>query len=95
MVRAMNRLRPKAMTANWEFTYGAARVEGIDVILTGHTHNAMPRPLRVKDTLLVATGSHGKFVSRLDLAVEGGRVADFSDKLMPVLAAAIAPPRRR
>ncbi len=69
----------------------ASRVEGIDVILTGHTHDAMPRPLRVKDTLLVATGSHGKFVSRLDLAVEGGRVVDFSYKLMPVLADAITP----
>ena len=69
----------------------AARVEGIDVILTGHTHDAMPRPMRVGNTLLVATGSHGKFVSRLDIEIRGGRIADFAYKLMPVLADAIEP----
>ncbi len=69
----------------------ASRVEGIDVILTGHTHDAMPRPMKVGNTLLVATGSHGKFVSRLDLRVEGGRVVDYAYKLMPVLADAIVP----
>lgn len=69
----------------------ASRVPGIDVILTGHTHDAMPRPMKVGNTLLVATGSHGKFVSRLDLQVDGGRVVDVSHKLMPVLADAIAP----
>lgn len=69
----------------------ASRVSGIDVVLTGHTHDAMPRPTKVGNTLLVATGSHGKFVSRLDLQVDGGRVVDFSYKLMPVLADAIAP----
>ena len=52
----------------------AARVEGIDVILTAHTHDALPQPVRVGDTLLVASGSHGKFLSRLDIEVGDGRV---------------------
>ena len=52
----------------------AGRVEGIDVILTAHTHDALPQPVRVGDTLLIASGSHGKFLSRLDLEVEDGRV---------------------
>ena len=47
----------------------AARVEGIDVILTAHTHDALPAPVQVGDTLLIASGSHGKFLSRLDLEV--------------------------
>ena len=69
----------------------ASRVEGIDVILTAHTHDAMPDPLRVGDTLLVASGSHGKFLSRLDVEVDGGGVRDVSYGLIPVLADAITP----
>jgi sulfur-oxidizing protein SoxB len=69
----------------------AGRVEGIDVILTAHTHDAIPRPERVGATLLIASGSNGKFLSRLDLDVKGGRIADFSYALMPVLADVITP----
>ena len=69
----------------------ASRVKGIDVILTAHTHDAMPGLIRVGQTALVASGSHGKFVSRLDIAVKDGKVADIRFKLMPVFADAIAP----
>jgi sulfur-oxidizing protein SoxB len=69
----------------------ATRVEGIDVILTAHTHDALPTPLRIGDTLLVASGSHGKFLSRLDIEVEGGRVRDVSYGLIPLLADAVTP----
>jgi sulfur-oxidizing protein SoxB len=69
----------------------AARVEGIDVILSAHTHDALPQPVRVGDTLLIASGSHGKFLSRLDIEVSGGRVSDVAYALIPVLADAITP----
>jgi len=69
----------------------ARRVEGIDVILTAHTHDALPAPVKVGRTLLIASGSHGKFLSRLDLDVVGGRVTDFAYKLIPILADAIEP----
>jgi sulfur-oxidizing protein SoxB len=69
----------------------AARVAGIDVILTGHTHDALPEVVKVGKTLLVASGSHGKFISRLDLDVRGGEVKDFRYKLIPLFADAIAP----
>jgi sulfur-oxidizing protein SoxB len=69
----------------------ASRVKGIDVILTGHTHDAMPGLVRVGDTVLVASGSHGKFVSRLDIDVANGKVGGLRFKLMPVFADAIAP----
>lgn len=69
----------------------AGRVEGIDVILTAHTHDALPAPVRVGQTLLIASGSHGKFLSRLDLEVKGGRVTDHAFALIPVLADVITP----
>ena len=69
----------------------ASRVSGIDVILTAHTHDAMPGLIRVGDTVLVASGSHGKFVSRLDIEVKDKKVASVRFKLMPVFADAIAP----
>ncbi len=69
----------------------ASRVDGIDVILTGHTHDALPEPLIVNGTLLLASGSQGKFVARLDLDVRDGGVRGFRHKLIPVFSDAIAP----
>ncbi len=69
----------------------AARVSGIDVILTAHTHDALPEAVQVGKTLLVATGSHGKFVSRLDLDVQGKEVKGFRYRLIPIFSDAIRP----
>ena len=69
----------------------AARVQGIDVILTGHTHDAIPEAIKVGNTLLIASGSHGKFVSRLDLDVQNGAVKGFRYKLIPLFADAVKP----
>jgi len=68
----------------------ASRVAGIDVVLTAHTHDALPAVIKVGKTLLVASGTHGKFVSRLDLDVRGGEVKDYRYKLIPIFADAIA-----
>ncbi|MEX0408400.1 thiosulfohydrolase SoxB [Aquibium sp. LZ166] len=69
----------------------AARVPGIDVILTAHTHDALPEPVVVGKTLLIASGSHGKFVTRLDLDVGGGEMKGFRHRLIPVFSDVIAP----
>jgi len=69
----------------------AARVPGIDVILTGHTHDALPSPVQIGRTLLIATGASGKFISRLDLDVQGGRVAGYRHALIPVFSNSITP----
>lgn len=68
----------------------ASRVPGIDVILTGHTHDALPEPVLVGRTLLIASGSNGKFVSRVDLDVQGGEVKGYRFRLIPVFADVIS-----
>ena len=69
----------------------AARVSGIDVILTGHTHDALPEVTKIGKTLLVASGCHGKFVSRLDLDVQGKQIKGFNYRLIPIFSDAITP----
>ena len=69
----------------------AGRVPGIDVILTSHTHDALPEAIKVGNALLVASGSHGKFISRLDLDVSGGAIKNFRYKLIPLFADVIKP----
>ncbi len=69
----------------------ASRVTGIDVILTGHTHDAIPEPVLVGQTILIASGSHGKFISRVDLDVRERRMMGFRHKLIPIFSDVITP----
>ena len=69
----------------------AGQVSGIDVILTGHTHDALPEPVLAGDTILIASGSNGKFVSRVDLDVRDGQMMGFRHKLIPIFSDVIAP----
>ncbi|RMG27541.1 MAG: thiosulfohydrolase SoxB [Gammaproteobacteria bacterium] len=73
----------------------ARRVTGIDAILGGHTHDAVPRPVLVKNaggkTIVTNAGSNGKFLSVLDLDVKNGRVRDFRYHLLPVFSNLLEP----
>jgi 2',3'-cyclic-nucleotide 2'-phosphodiesterase (5'-nucleotidase family) len=62
----------------------ATEVTGIDVLLSGHTHNRLYIPLRVNDTTIIQSGSHGSFVGRLDLAVDTRHVRTVHHQLIPV-----------
>ncbi|CUH45120.1 thiosulfohydrolase SoxB [Ruegeria atlantica] len=69
----------------------AGRVQGIDVILSGHTHDALPEPVLVGKTHIIASGSNGKFVSRVDLDVKDGQMMGLKHKLIPIFSDVIAP----
>lgn len=66
----------------------ASVVTGIDVILGGHTHDAVPAALRVRNsngsTLVTNAGSNGKFLGVLDLEIAEGGIKDFEYRLLPV-----------
>ncbi len=68
----------------------ASRVTGIDFILGGHTHDAVPQPVAVTNasgkTLVTNGGSAGKFVGVLDLELAKGAVKDVRYHLLPVYA---------
>src|ERR1700689_2520391 len=68
----------------------ASKVSGIDVILGGHTHDAVPQPIPVTNagstTLVTNAGSSGKFLGVLDLELAQGRVADLRYRLLPVFS---------
>ena len=69
----------------------AGIVTGIDIILSGHTHDALPEPVLIDNTIIVASGSNGKFVSRIDLDVRNGQMMGFKHKLIPIFSDVITP----
>ncbi len=75
----------------------ASHVGGIDVILGGHTHDGVPRPVIVTNpagrTLVTNAGSTGKFLGVLDLDVDKGRLKDARYQLLPVFANLLQPDR--
>jgi sulfur-oxidizing protein SoxB len=68
----------------------ASRVRGLDVILGGHTHDAVPAPVKVSNpggvTLVTNAGANGKFVGELDRAGRAGAVRAIRYTLLPVFA---------
>ena len=73
----------------------AGRVRGIDAILGGHTPDAVPAPILVNNgsgkTIVINSGSNGKFLSVLDMDVKGGKLRDFRFKLLPVFSNLLEP----
>jgi S-sulfosulfanyl-L-cysteine sulfohydrolase len=73
----------------------ASRVRGIDVILGGHTHDAIPQPIAVTNaggtTLVTNAGSNGKFLGVLDLEIAKGKISGVRYRLLPVFSELLKP----
>lgn len=67
-----------------------AEVNGVDICLSGHTHNRLHAPARQGQTLVIQSGSHGSFLGRLDLTLEQGKITAHDHRLIEV-SDAIAP----
>jgi S-sulfosulfanyl-L-cysteine sulfohydrolase len=61
-----------------------SEVHGIDVCLSGHTHNRLYKPVLQGKTIVIQSGCHGSFLGRLDVTVEGGKIVDYQHQLIEV-----------
>ena len=64
-----------------------SEVQGIDVCLSGHTHNRLYKPVVNGKTIVIQSGCHGSFLGRLDLEVIEGQIVDYQHRLIEVEAA--------
>jgi 5'-nucleotidase len=62
----------------------AKEVPGIDIIISGHTHTKLITPLTVNKTIIVQTGSYGRYLGVLDIAYEKGGVKLKGYKLLDI-----------
>jgi sulfur-oxidizing protein SoxB len=73
----------------------AGRCTGIDIILGGHSHDAVPQPVVVANpcgkTLVTNAGSNGKFLGVLDIDVGKGALKNVRYTLLPLFANLIKP----
>src|SRR3546814_3537963 len=58
----------------------AKDVPGIDVIVSGHTHNRMEHAIDVNGCLIFQSGCHGSFIGRLDLDLQDGELVSRSEE---------------
>lgn len=71
----------------------AAEVKGIDIIVSGHTHTSLEKPIIVNGTIIVQAGSYGRFVGVLDIIREAGRVALKNYTLVPINSSVAGDPK--
>lgn len=67
----------------------ASQVAGIDAILGGHTHDGIPRPIKItapdgKICLVTNAGSNGKFVGVMDFDIKDGQLLGMQYQMLPV-----------
>ncbi|HAQ21411.1 MAG TPA: bifunctional metallophosphatase/5'-nucleotidase [Prolixibacteraceae bacterium] len=63
-----------------------SEVHGIDVCLSGHTHNRLYEPVIIGKTILIQSGCHGSFLGRLDLEIVDGNITDYTHQLIEIEA---------
>jgi sulfur-oxidizing protein SoxB len=74
----------------------ASRVNGVDAIFGGHTHDGVYQPVPVKTPnggtcLVTNAGSNGKFLGVMDFDVKHGKVVGYKYRLLPVFSNFLKP----
>jgi len=62
----------------------AKSVEGIDLIVGGHSHTKLDKPLIVNETMILQAAANGIFLGKLDLNFNHKKLSSYSYQLVPV-----------
>ncbi|MCP4485879.1 MAG: thiosulfohydrolase SoxB [Gammaproteobacteria bacterium] len=67
------------------------RVAGLDAVFGGHTHDGMPRPIKVKNAgggecWVTNAGSNGKYVGVMDLDITEKGIKSMNYNMLPVIS---------
>ncbi|MDD5687713.1 MAG: bifunctional UDP-sugar hydrolase/5'-nucleotidase [Elusimicrobia bacterium] len=60
----------------------AKNVEGIDMIIGGHTHTFLKNPIKVKNTIIVQAGGNGRCVGQTILKIRNKKIVNLKCKLV-------------
>jgi 5'-nucleotidase len=76
----------KSKTGEWtgEDVELAGKVKGIDVIISGHTHTKIDKPIIVNGTAIVQAGEYGQNVGKLSMTFTNGKIKVGSYSLIPI-----------
>ncbi|RKD22369.1 5'-nucleotidase [Caminicella sporogenes DSM 14501] len=69
----------------------AKEVDGIDIIVDGHSHTMLPEGMKVNGTLIVQTGEYDKNLGIVNLTYKDGKITSMSAKLFTKEEAANLP----
>ena len=59
----------------------AEKIKGVDVVVGGHSHAKVTKPVKVGDTIIVQAWEHGKALGVLDLTLKDGKITSFDGYL--------------
>jgi len=62
----------------------AEKAKGIDVIVGGHSHTRIRKPVRIGNTLIVQAWEHAKALGVLDLTIRDGKITEYDGRLEEV-----------
>ena len=62
----------------------AKAVEGIHLIVSGHTHTTLPEPIQVNDTYIVSAGEYGKYLGVVQMDYSTGTAVLTDYELIPI-----------
>jgi 5'-nucleotidase/UDP-sugar diphosphatase len=70
----------------------AKKVKGLELIIGGHSHTTIFKPIKVDNTLICQAGSNGKYIGKLDLFLDSkGKVLSYQNKLVETYVDQVQP----